>query len=124
MPELVAEIEQPPPIVAGKRPIVMPEVGNVVHQRIEPLFVRLGDVAAGGILDLAEIAGEGDLLLVGDILIVKDEHGVTIHPPVDCRDTVARQRLPQIDTRHLADKDRVDLTNGNSHRGELLKQPL
>src|SRR5260221_10189753 len=99
----------------------MTEIGNIVHQRIEPLFVRLGDVAAGRILDLAEIAGEGDLLLVGDVLVVKDQYRVAVHPGVDRRDIVARQRLPQINPRDLADKDRVTLTNGNGHQSELLE---
>jgi hypothetical protein len=77
--------------------------------------VRLCDVAAGRVLDLAEIAGEGDLLLVGDGLVVKDQDGVTVHPGLDRRDLVARQGLPQIHPRDLADENRMDLANGDSH---------
>src|ERR1051326_1416323 len=119
MPELVAQIEQPPPVVAGQRPVVLAEVRDIVHQGVKPLLVRLRHIAAGRILDLAEIAGERDLLLVGDVLIVKDEDGIAVHPGLDRRDVLAWQRPPQIHPRDLADKDRMDLANGDSHRLKL-----
>ena len=116
MPELVAEIEQPAAVVARQRPVVLAEIGHVVHQRVEPLFVRLRDIAAGRVLDLAEIAREGDLLLVGDVLIVKHEDGVAVHPGLDRRDLVRGQRPTQIDPGHFADKHRMNLADRNGHR--------
>ena len=116
MPQLIAEIEQPAAVVARHRLVVLAKVGHVVHQRVEPLFVILGDGAAGRVFDLAEIAGESDLLLVGDVLLVEDENRIAVHAFVDRRDFVARQRPAQIDARHFADKDRVDLADRNGHR--------
>src|SRR5438477_3406862 len=89
MPELVAQIEQPAPVVARQRPVVLAEVRDIVHQRVEPLLVRLRHIAARRILDLAEIAGEGDLLCVGDVLIVKHEDRIAVHPGLDRRDVPA-----------------------------------
>ena len=119
MPELVAQIEQPAPVVARQRPIVLAEVRDIVHQGVEPLLVRLRHIAARRILDLAEIEGEGDLLCVGDVLIVKHEDRIAVHPGLDRRHLLARQRPPQIHSGDLADKHRMDLANGDSHRIKL-----
>ena len=123
MPQLVAEVEQPAPVVARQRRMVPTEVRDIIHQRVQALFVRLGDVAAGRVLDFAEIAGEGDLLLVGDYLVVKDEDGIAVHPSLDRRDLVGRQGLPQIHSGDFADKNRMDLANGDSHRSQAPEMP-
>src|SRR6202035_2274583 len=78
--------------------------------------MRLGDMTAGRILDLAEVAGEADLLLVGDVLVVEHKDGVTVHPRLDRHDIAARQWRPQIDPRNLAGEDGVDLANRDGHR--------
>jgi hypothetical protein len=116
VPELVAEVEQAAAVVARHRLMVLTEVRDVVHQRTEPLLVILGYGAAGRILDLAEISGEVDLLLVGDFLVMEDQYRIAIHPLVDCGDLAARQRAAQIDPADLADKDRMDLADRKSHR--------
>ena len=77
--------------------------------------MRLGHIAASRILDLTEIAGEGNLLLVGNVLIMKNEHGETVHARFDRRDIGARQLLFQVGSRDLADKHRVDLTDRDRH---------
>ncbi len=66
-------------------------------------------------LDLAEIAAEGELLLVGDVLIVEHQHGIAVHPRLDRRRLVRREGLAQIDARDLADEHRMDLSNGDAH---------
>ena len=124
MPELVAEIEQPAAVVSRQGLLVLSEIGHVVHQRVEPLFVRLRDIAAGRVLDFAEIASERDLLRVGDVLAVEHEDGVAVHPGLDRRDLVLRHRPPQIDPGHLADKRRMDLADRNGHRKHSVKRFL
>src|SRR5579872_860856 len=115
MPELVAEVEQPPAILAVERPMVLAEVRDVVHQVVEPPVIRPADKAASGILDLAEIAGKGDLLFVGNVLVMEDEHRVAVHPLIDRRDPLRGERLAQIQPAHLADKNRMNLADRNRH---------
>ena len=113
MPQL---IEQPAPVVAVQRLVVLIQVRHIVHQRVEPLLIWPCDTAAGRILDLAEIAGEGDLLVVGDVLVVEHQDRATIHPRLDRPDLVARRGRPQIDARYLADENGVHLANRDRHR--------
>src|SRR3954462_10117525 len=116
MPELVAQVEQPAAVIASQRTMIRAQMRDIVHQWMKPLFVRLGDIAASGILDFTEVAAERDLLLVNNVLVVKDEDGITVHPGLDRLDIGARQRRSQIDPGHLADKNRVDLADSNRHR--------
>ena len=118
MPQLIAEVEQPAAVVARQRLMIPAEVRDVVHQRVKPMLLRLCDIAASRVLDLAEIAGERDLLIVGDVLVVEDEDRVTIHPGLDCSCLVPRQGQPQIHPRDFADENRMDLANGESHRSQ------
>src|ERR1700676_2981223 len=48
-------------------------------------------------LEFAEMAGEPDLLLVGQVLAGEYENGVPIHPGLDRRDLGRGQRRPGID---------------------------
>ena len=60
------------------------------------------DVAAGAVaLQLAELAREGELLLVGDVLVAEHQHGVLVHAGLDRRDVVAPERLAAIDAGDL-----------------------
>ena len=68
----------------------------------EALVLRLGDVAAARVLDGAEVARERHLLLVGELLVAEDEHGVLVHAGLDGRHLVRRQRLGDVDAGDLA----------------------
>jgi hypothetical protein len=50
---------------------------------------------------------EGDLLLVGEALVAKDEHGISVHARLDSGDLLTAERLAAVDTGNLSDKDRV-----------------
>jgi hypothetical protein len=41
------------------------------------------------------VAGVGDLLFVGDVLVAEDEHGVSVHAPLDRDDFFVAERLLQ-----------------------------
>ena len=115
MPEHVAEVEQAHARGAVERLAVLAEVGDVVHAHGQALVLGLGDVAAAGVLQGAEVAAERHLLLVGEHLVVEHEHGVAIHPGLDGRHLVARERTGDVDARDLADEDRMDLAEGEAH---------
>jgi hypothetical protein len=115
VPQHVADVEEPLPAVAGERLAVLAEVGDVVHANHEALVLGLGDVAAARVLDVAEVAGESHLLLVGDGLAGEHQHGVLVHARLDGGHLLARERLGDVDAGHLADEDRVEGTDGDGH---------
>jgi hypothetical protein len=86
--------------------------------------VLFGDVPAIGVLDLAKIAREGDLLLVGDVLIVEHQYGMAIHARFDRRDILAREQLGEIAAGHLTGEDERERTNQYSHVRGLLEAEL
>ena len=119
MPEAVAEIEVAPPILAGQGLMLLVEIGDVVHLRPQALLVRARDVPAGRVLDLAEVAAEGDLLLVADALLVEDQDRVAVHPRLDRRHLLARQGLGEVAARDLASDGGMERADGDGHGLEL-----
>jgi len=115
MPQLVAEIEHAAAVVARQQLAVLVEIGDVGHVEGQPTLAILHDMTAGDALDLAEIAAEGELLLVGDRLVVEYQDGVAVHGSLDRRRLLGGERLAQIDAVDLADEDRMDLPNGDAH---------
>ena len=59
----------------------------------QALVLRLGDVAAARVLDVAEIAGERHLLLVGELLVVEHQHGMLVHAGLDGRHVLRARGL-------------------------------
>ena len=72
-------------------------------------------MSALGVLDRAEIAGEGQLLLVGEALVAQHQHGAAIHPRLDRRHLLARQRLRRVDPRQFAGKTGMERADGEGH---------
>ena len=66
-------------------------------------------------LELAEMAGEGELLVVGDRLIAEHQHGVAVHAGLDRGDLVAREGTAVIDAADLADKHRMQRPDRDRH---------
>src|SRR5207237_7970508 len=64
---------------------------------------------ADRVLDLAEAAGEGQLLLVVELLVVENEHGVGVHAGVDRRHRLRRQRPRQVEAIHFSGEAGTDL---------------
>src|SRR5213592_1454565 len=125
MPQAVAEIEQMGAVVARQRIAVLAEIGDVVQPGGEPVIFLLGHRAAARILTLAEIARKRQLLVVGDVLVAEQQHGVFIHAGFDILGLLRGQRLAQIDARDFTEKMRVKLPDRDSHgvspdRGERL----
>ena len=112
MPEHVTQVEQPHAGLAAERLPVAAEVRDVVHAGLQALVLGLGDVAAARIFEPPEILAERHLLLVGDLLVVEHEHGVTVHARLDRRDLVRCQRFRDLDARHLTHEHRMDLADG------------
>ena len=83
--------------VARQRLAVLAEVGDVVEPGLQPRIPRLDDIAAARIFPLAEIQRKRHLLIVGNVLIAKQQHAVFIHAGFDVGCLLRRQRLSQID---------------------------
>ena len=116
MPQPVAELEEPDPILVGHDVAVLVEVGEIRDARAEPMVLALSDMPRRVvILELAEMAGERDLLLVGDVLVAKDEHGIFVHARLDRSDLLWAERLAAIDTRNFSGKDRVERADRYGH---------
>ena len=111
MPELVAERIEPPAVVAGERLAVLVEVRDVGKRVRQPLFLGRPQTDADRQLDRPEALGEGQLLLVGEILVVEDQHAIPVHAGMDGRDVLRRQRLGQVDARDLADEAGAELAD-------------
>src|SRR6476660_3898221 len=121
MPQAIAEIEQMGAVILRQRLAVLAEVGDVVEAGCQPVVFLLGDGAAARMFALAEIQSERQLLLVGDVLVVKQQHGIFVHAGFDVGRFLRRQGLAQIDARNLAEEMRVKLPDRDRH-GVLLKR--
>ena len=104
VPELIAQVEQPAPVVACQRLVVHAEVRHVRHVSVEAASGGCDDAAGGGVLQRSEIGAERFLLVVGEGLVVKDQHGVTIHAGFQRRDLGRGQRPGDVDTGDFADE--------------------
>ena len=99
----------------GQGLAVLAEVRDVVHADREPLVLGLGDVAAAGNLEAAEVGAEHHLLLVGEPLIAEHEDGVLVHAGLDSSDLGLADRLGDVDAGHLAGEARRHSADGDRH---------
>jgi hypothetical protein len=119
MPQTVAEGEQPPPVVAGEHLVVLVEIGHVGKGGGQTQSPRLAQARADRVLDLPQTAGEGELLLVVDRLVVEHEHRVPVHSGMDRRHLIRGQRLGHVDAFHFGGEARADLASDDGHWGDL-----
>src|SRR5205085_11337926 len=119
MPEPIAEVEQSGAAVARQRLAVLAEVGDVVEPGGEAVIFFLHDRSAARLLAFAKVQRKGELLLIGDVLAVEDQHGIFVHARFGLARLLLRQRLTQIETRNLTDKMLVQLTDGHRHGADL-----
>src|SRR5882724_11835582 len=115
MPQAIAEVEQMDATVGWQRLAVLAEIGDVVEAGREPRILRLDDVAAARILALAEIQRKRHLLLVGNVLAVKHQHGVSVHAGFDISRLVFGQRFGEIYPGDFAGKMTMQLLDLNGH---------
>src|SRR6266481_5419756 len=104
MPQLVAEIERAPAVVARQQVALLIEIGNVAHLDAEPALIEPRHVVGGVELDFAERFGERDLLVVGQRLIVEQQYGMAVHGGMDVRRRSGIERCAQIDAGDLGDE--------------------
>jgi hypothetical protein len=71
-------------------------------------------------LELAEMARESDLLLIGDVQAAKNQHSVLVHPRLDRRDILDAQRFAGVDPNDLSAKHRMQRTDRYGHEAVLL----
>src|SRR6476661_5418820 len=121
MPQAVAEVEQMGAVILRQRLAVLAEVGDVVEAGCQPVVFLLGHGAAARMFALAEIQCKRQLLLVGDVLVVKQQHGIFVHAGFDVGRLLRRQGFAQIDGRILAEEMRGKLPDRDRH-GVLLKR--
>ena len=74
-------------------------------------------------IERTEGAREYHLLLLIERLVPEHEHGIAVHRGVDLRYDRRIEGLAEVDPRHLADKERVDLTYVQSHRPSVAPWP-
>src|SRR6516162_1275719 len=116
MPQPIAQLEEPHPILAGHDVAVLVEVGKIRDPRPEPLVFAFSDMPRRIVIfELPEMARKGDLLLVGEVLVAKDEQGIFVHAGFDRIDLARAERLAAIDTRNLSGKYRVEWTDRYGH---------
>src|SRR4030095_14549721 len=95
------------------------QVREIGAARAEAMVLALADVAGAlVVLELAEIQRERDLLLVREVLIAKDEHGIRIHPRLDRRHVHGADRFGDVQPRDLSREratQRVDRYGHGDH---------
>jgi hypothetical protein len=98
VPQPIAERGHASLVVARQLAAIPVQIGDVGKGRGESQL-RIPDRRIGAFLQLTEVAREGELLLVGDILIGQDQHRVPVHGGIDRPDLVRRQQTAHIDAR-------------------------
>src|SRR6185369_3104321 len=94
MPQAVAKVEQMGAVILRQRLAVLAEVGDVVEAGCQPVVFLLGHGAAARMFALAEIQCKRQLLLVGDVLVVKQQHGIFVHAGFDVGRLMRRAVVP------------------------------
>ena len=117
MPEHIAQAEQAPPVIARQYIGILVEVGDVIHLHRKAPIRDLGDIAGGG-FKRAEVAAEGQLLFVIDVLAVKDQHTEAIHAGINGGGICRADGVFQINAGNHADKigpRRIGGGDGDTH---------
>src|SRR5205807_2371590 len=76
------------------------------------------------VLERAELAGEGELLLVAELLVAEHQHGMVVHARLDRGDLVRVERPAAIDTGNLAGKNRSERTDRYRHAATNSKKGI
>ena len=115
MPELVAQVEHPPPVIRRQQPAADIEVGDVGHPAVlQPVLVRVHRGAR--LLQRAERLAEGHLLVVVQPLVAEDQHGVAVHGAVDLGADLGPRRGAQVEPADLGREERVQGRELQGHR--------
>ena len=115
VPQAVTDREESAAVVVRHYLLVLVEVGDVGEHGRQTVFVRLAQAITAGVLEFAESAAEGQVLLVGEILIVEDEHGMRIHRGVDGGHVLGRDGVAQIQAVDFGGEALTNLLGGERH---------
>src|SRR5262249_8567867 len=101
--------------------VVLFDIRDIGELDAQPALLGFRDVAAGGVLEVPEIAPERDLLLVGHRLVVEHQHRVAVHAGLDPGHLLAPEPAGQFGPRDLADENGVNLADAQRHCTSFLK---
>ena len=96
------------------------EVRDIGKFRPHPPLLADREMAAR--VHRAEPAGESELLVLGDLLIAEDEHGMAVHRRLDLADCRGGERRAQIDPVAAGGEKRVQ-RGEIEHRDEFMLPP-
>lgn len=122
MPQSVGQLEQMGAAVRWQRLAGAVDIGEIA----DPAPQGAGLVVAAEMnvpieaalplpFDLAEMQGEGELLLVGELLAAIDQHGMAVHAGLDRSHALRRQRFAAIDAADLAGEGLGEGLDGKRH---------
>ena len=119
MPQAIAQIEQPLPVVTGEDLMVPVQVRHISERGAQAALTGFGDIAADGVLDVSEVLAEGHLLIVAQGLVTKQQHGVAVQARLDGGHLLRCDGLRDIHAAHLGKEIRRCAGDGDAH-GRLL----
>lgn len=114
MPQAVTQIREAPPVVDLHDPTLGVEIRHIGHVGMgePPLVCRdLRRIS----LESPEMLGEGYLLVVVDMLVGEDQHGVAVHRGFDVHDDIGAEWRVQVDVGCLGYEVLVLGLEGKSH---------
>ena len=115
MPQPVAELQLAQPAVRLPELVLVVQVGDVgdVLAHAQDLVRHRG--LQHRLVHLAEVAGEGDVLLLGQVLVGKDQHGVGPERLLQRFQHLRRQRARKVDVADLGGEILGHGLNGQGH---------
>ena len=114
VPQPVAEIVEPLAVVGVEDAVLGVEIADIGHVLVQAQLVVLARLEDGG-LERPEIAREGELALVVELLVGKDQHGVLGEGGADGGEIVGRERPAERDIAHFGGEIRRDRLDGDGH---------
>ena len=88
---------------------------------MQPAVFALLDVPARlVVLQFAEMPGERELFVIGEVLVAEHQHGILIHAGLDCGDRFEAEWTAAVDPRNLGCKCRMQLAERYGHVGGRL----
>src|SRR5580658_3652883 len=121
MPQLIRELEQIRPALRRQRLSGRLDIREIHDAGAEfPCFLIGAEMdvtggAAAAVFKLAELQGEPQLFLIGQLLVVKYQNRVLAHAGVNGRDLIRRQRVPAVDPGYFTRENRRELCDRYGH---------
>ena len=114
MPEAVAEIVQALAVAGFEDPVLRIEVADIGQVLVQTQLVILPGLEHGR-LEWPEVAREGELRVVLEMLIGEHQHRILGERRADGREIGGSKRLRQVDVAHFGDEIRRCRLDGDGH---------